>query len=191
MIYRAGEILDGVPVICDGWAARVCRLSNGRRQILSFILAGDLVSTNAVFAGHLRFFVEAITAVRYSYYGRADLGQRLAAQPAVVRALLSACLAEKEEIDRLATDLGRRRADERVARLFLNLRERLDVRGLVRDQSFAIPLRQQHIADATGLTPEYVNRVIGAFRHDGLIEIDRGTLKIVNLIQLQRVADAA
>jgi CRP-like cAMP-binding protein len=104
-------------------------------------------------------------------------------------ALVSACLAEKEEVDQLATNLGRRRAEERIARLFLHLKERLEMRGLVRDQSFALPLRQQHIADATGLTSVHVNRVIGALRNDGIIELANGMLKIANLAGLQRVAD--
>ena len=188
-IYRAGETLGGVPVICDGWAARVSRLSDGRRQILSFMLPGDLVSTNALFVASLNFFVETITVVHYSCYDRADLSERLAAEPNLVMALVSACLAEKEEVDQLATNLGRRRAEERIARLFLHLKERLEMRGLVRDQSFALPLRQQHIADATGLTSVHVNRVIGALRNDGIIELANGMLKIANLAGLQRVAD--
>ena len=188
-IYRAGEALDGVPIICDGWAARVSRLSDGRRQILSFVLPGDLVSTNAVFAGSLNFFVEAITTVRHSSYDRADLNERLGAEPSLIKILVGACLAEKDEIDQLATNLGRRRAEERIARLFLHLKERLDARGLVRDQSFALPLRQQHIADATGLTPVHVNRVLGALRTEGLIELSSGILKIANPAGLQRIAD--
>jgi CRP/FNR family transcriptional regulator len=187
--YRASEALDGVPVICDGWAARVSRLSDGRRQILSFVLPGDLVSTDAVFAGSLNFFVEAISAVRHSRYDRADFNERLAAEPNLIKILMGICLAEKEEIDQLATNLGRRRAEERIARLFLHLMERLDARGLVRDQSFALPLRQQHIADATGLTPVHVNRVLGTLRGDGLIEMSNGVLKIANLAGLQRLAD--
>jgi CRP/FNR family transcriptional regulator len=188
-IYRAGEPLNGLPVICDGWAARVSRLSDGRRQILSIVLPGDLVSTNAVFVGSLNFFVEAITAVRHSCFDRSDFNARLAAKPSLIKALVAASLAEKEEIDQLAINLGRRRAEERIARLFLYLMERLKMRGLVRDNSFALPLRQQHIADATGLTPVHVNRVLGALRSDGLIEISGGILKITNLAALQRAAD--
>lgn len=188
-IYRAGDALDGIPVVCEGWAARVSRLSDGRRQILSFVLPGDLVSTNAVFVKSLNFFVEAITPIRYSYYDRADFNERLAKDPNLIKMLVGACLAEKDEADQLATNLGRRRAEERIARLFLHLKERLDLRGAVRDQSFAVPLRQQHIADATGLTPVHVNRVIAALRNDGLIEMANGILKIINLPGLQRVAD--
>jgi CRP/FNR family transcriptional regulator len=188
-IYRAGEVLDGVPVICDGWAVRASRLSDGRRQILSFLLPGDLVSTSAVFAGSLNFFVEAITAVRYSSYDRAELNESLAAEPCLVKILVCACITEKEEIDELATNLGRRRADERIARLILHLKERLEARGLVRDQSFALPLRQQHIADATGLTPVHVNRVLGALRSDGIVKLSDGVLNISNLNGLLRIAD--
>src|SRR5262245_60842178 len=56
-IYRAGEDLDGIPFIYSGWAARVRRLSDGRRQILSFILPGDLMSSSAIFCDRLSFFV--------------------------------------------------------------------------------------------------------------------------------------
>jgi CRP-like cAMP-binding protein len=188
-IYRAGEALDGIPVICDGWAARVIRFSDGRRQILSFALPGDLVSTGAVFTGSLSFFVEAITMVRHACYDRADFNERISAAPELFGALVSACLAEKEEADQLAANLGRRRAEERIARLFLHLRDRLDMRGLVRDRSFAFPLRQKHIADATGLTSVHVNRVIGMLRNDGLIEMAQGELTILNPVALERLAD--
>jgi len=188
-IFQPGETLDGVQIICDGWAARVSRLSDGRRQILSFVLPGDLVSTRSLFAGSLNFYVEAITAVRYACYRRAEFIAKLAAEPNLVMALIRINLAEKDEADRLAADLGRRRAEERLARLFLQLMARLEIRGLVRDQSFALPLRQQHIADATGLTSVHVNRVIGALRGDGLIELAHGVLKVTNLAQLRRLAD--
>jgi CRP-like cAMP-binding protein len=188
-IYRAGEILEGIPVVCDGWASRVCRLSDGRRQILSFILPGNLVSTNAVFMQSLNFFVEAITPVRYSFYDRADFNRRLSSAPSLITTLVGACLLEKEEADQLATNLGRRPAEERIARLFLHLRGRLEMRGLVRNQSFSMPLRQQHIADATGLTPVHVNRVIGSLRNKGLIEMAGGVLTICDLAGLRRLAD--
>jgi CRP/FNR family transcriptional regulator len=188
-IYRAGALLDGVPVICDGWAARVVRLSDGRRQILSFVLPGSLVSTNAVFAKSLNFFVEAITAVRYSYYDRTYLNERLTAEPSLSWALVQTCLLEKEAVDQLATNLGRRRGEERIARLLLQLMKRLELRGLVHDRSFAFPLRQQHIADTIGLTPIHVCRVLSAFRSDGLIESSGRIIRITNLAGLERVAD--
>lgn len=189
LIYRAGEPLEGVPVICEGWAVCVSRLSDGRRQILAFLLPGDLISTNAVFTDRLDFFVEAVTEVRYASCDRGELIKRLALEPATFDALIGAMLTEKKQAIELATDLGRRSASERIARLMLYLMARLDQRGLVQDNAFEIPLRQQHIADATGLTPVHVNRVLGSFRNDGFIEVSDGRLKIVRLAALQRIAD--
>jgi CRP/FNR family transcriptional regulator len=188
-IYRAGEDLDGIPFIYSGWAARVRRLSDGRRQILSFILPGDLVSASAIFSDRLSFFVEAITDVRYSISQRAQVDEVLARDPRLVRTLVSACLAEQAEVEELATDLGRRRAEERIARLFLQLKTRMEARGQISGLSFDMPLRQQHIADATGMTVIHVGRVLGALRNDGIVHIVGGTLTITDLAALQRLSD--
>jgi CRP-like cAMP-binding protein len=67
--------------------------------------------------------------------------------------------------------------------------ERLKMRDMVQDHAFALPLRQSHMADATGLTPVHVNRVLGTLRDDGIIELSGGTLRIANLLKLQRLAD--
>jgi CRP/FNR family transcriptional regulator, anaerobic regulatory protein len=188
MIYRAGEPLNGMPTICDGWAARVSHLPNGRRQILSFLLPGDFVSFVAMFTDVFDFFVEAITPVRYSYYNRASIEARLARQPGVFRAWTTALLQEKKQADQLVADLGRRSAEARIARLFLSLRERLGARGMISGQSFAFPLRQQHIADATGLTPVYVSHVLASFRQGGLIAMAGRSMTIINLAGLEHAA---
>jgi CRP/FNR family transcriptional regulator len=186
-IYRAGEVMPGIPIICDGWAARVCRLADGRRQILSFLLPGDLVSPHAVFAERMSFYVESITTVRHTCIDRAKLNERLVAEPSLAAVLLNNCLTEIAQADQLATNLGRRCAEERIASLFLHVMEQQEARGLVRDQSFDFPLRQQHIADATGLTSIHVNRIINKLRNDGLIELDRGVLKIIDLAGLRHI----
>jgi CRP-like cAMP-binding protein len=188
-LYRAGEDLDGIPFVYSGWAARVRRLSDGRRQILSFVLPGDLVSASAIFCDRLGFFVEAITDVRYSISQRAQVDEILARDPQLVRTLVSACLAEQAEVEELATDLGRRRAEERIARLFLQLKTRMEARGHLAGLSFEMPLRQQHIADATGMTVIHVGRVLGALRNDGIVHIAGGTLTITDLAALQRLSD--
>lgn len=188
-IYRAGEILSGVPIVHSGWAARVRRLSDGRRQILSFILPGELISAGAVFADRLSFYVEAITDVRYAVYRRTEPGEILARDPDLLQALISGCLGEKAELEELATDLGRRRAEERIARLFLQLRNRLQVLGQASGMSFDMPLRQQHIADATGMTVIHVGRVMGALRNDGIIQLSGGVLAITDLAALKRLAE--
>ena len=68
---------DAVPIICGGWAASVVMLSDGRRQILSFLLPGDMVSTALLFEPRPNYQVEAITEVRYRMLRRAELKDAL------------------------------------------------------------------------------------------------------------------
>jgi CRP-like cAMP-binding protein len=95
LIASAGEALDGVPVLLEGWATCFSRLPDGRRQILSFLLPGDLVSVNAIFSNRLSFFVEAVTAVRCSAYDRGELTDKLTVDPLVLRALIRSFLARR------------------------------------------------------------------------------------------------
>ena len=188
-LMRAGERLAGVPMLSEGWAARVSRLPDGRRQILSFVLPGDFVSISTVFSEKLLYFVEAVTPVRCIYYDRDDFSRQMMADPHVFAALVKLLLAEKERAYQLAVDLGRRDATERIARLLLHLKSRLEMRGLVVDGAFDLPLRQQHIADATGLTSVHVNRVFCTLRQDGLVDVRDGRLKILDLPALNERAD--
>jgi CRP/FNR family transcriptional regulator, anaerobic regulatory protein len=189
LIYRSNEPVDGVSVLCEGWAFTFLMLFDGRRQILSFLLPGDVIATTALLRDRLSLSIQALTDLRYCRFSKPDLRSLMAAEPKVFDQYASICAAEKEETDQLVTDLGRRTADERIARLVLALRTRLGARGLLRDDSFAFPLRQRHIADATGLTPVHVSRVIGSFRNAGLIEITGRQLKVLNLDELRRVSN--
>jgi len=187
-IFRSNERMTHVPVICDGWACAAEHLTNGRRQILSFVLPGDLISTNLLFEPFVRHEIEAITAVRYRGFDRVGLRETMAANPDVLDKLSQEWIAEREGIAELAIDLGQRMADERIARLILDVTERLERRTAARAQTFAFPLRQTQIADALGLSPVYVNRVLNDFRQSGLVKIEHRSLTILDAAELRRLA---
>jgi CRP-like cAMP-binding protein len=63
------------------------------------------------------------------------------------------------------------------------------LQGILHNESFAFPLRQTHIADATGLTTVHVSRTIGTFRKDEVLAIGNGNLTILNLAKLRRIAE--
>ncbi len=176
-------------MICDGWAAASITLPNGRRQILSFLLPGDIVSTALVFRPQLDYRVEAITDVRCRAFDRAQLRSFLL-KDKLFDTLAAAWVEEKAQAEQLIVDLGRRGAEERVARLILNLLGKLERRGLIERHSatFEFPLRQHHIADATGLTTVYVSGIMTAFRDAGLIEAGGRSLTVTNLEGLKHAA---
>jgi CRP/FNR family transcriptional regulator, anaerobic regulatory protein len=196
IICREHDLHDAVPVICNGWAASVVTLSDGSRQILSFLLPGDLVSTTLLFESRPNCLVEAITEVRFRTFKRSYLKALVFEHPDLFDKLAQAWIEEKDRADQLIIDLGRRTADERIARLILNLAERLAKRGMLAPacatsvMEMDFPLRQHHIADATGLTPVHVSKVLSEFRRDGLIKISDRALTILDPAGFRRVAQA-
>jgi len=189
IVYRAGDETEDIDVICDGWAASSVRLSDGRQQILSFLIPGDLVSVATVFEKSQFYSVQSLTDLRCCKFSRAELQNKLTENPKVFERLVACGMAEKQLADQTIVSLGRRNAAARIARLILSFMERLKARGLAHGQSFDFPLRQQQIGDAMGLTTVHVSRVINMFRKEGLIEIAQRQMKILNLSELRRVAD--
>jgi CRP/FNR family transcriptional regulator, anaerobic regulatory protein len=130
VICREQDLRDVVPVICEGWAASVITLSGRRRQILSILLPGDIVSAALLFDTPGDCFVEAITDVRYRTFKRAELKASLFKHPDLFAKFSMAWIEEKVRADQLIVDLGRGTAEERIAGLILNLEDRLARRGL-------------------------------------------------------------
>jgi CRP-like cAMP-binding protein len=190
MICRGQDLHDIVPIICSGWAAAIVNLSDGSRQIVSFLLPGDMISTTMLFDSRPYCLVEAITEVQYRTFNRTELKSLLYRQPELLEKFSKAWVDEKARADQLIVDLGRRTADERIARLIMNLVDRLAKRAMVRSEPIEIefPLRQHHIADATGLTPVHVSKVLSEFRRNGLINISERSLTILDPAGFRRVA---
>lgn len=189
LILHPKEWSDFVPIICSGWAMSSVALPDGRRQIISFLLPGDIISASSLLAPMSGHTVEAITEVTYRKFRRDEIKELVFKRSDLLEKLFGLWNEAKTRADQLALDLGRRRADERIARLVLRLADKVAKRTSVRSQTFDFPLRQRHIADATGLTPVHVSKVLGELQRAGLVEISGRSLTILNAAELQRVAD--
>lgn len=187
MVLSPNEALPDVYVLCNGWGIRFLQLPNGRRQIVSFLLPGDLFSASLVFEKRFYFSVKAVTAIQVSAMKRKEVQSRAAANPAIVMAVADYCCAETEAADRMMAVLGHYSAEERIAYLFLYLMKRISARNVIRDHRYPFPLRQQHIADAVGLTTVHVSRILSTFRERGTAEMSNGVLQVFNLPELQRL----
>jgi len=189
-IFRAHDTLDYVPVICSGWALTSAMLSDGSRQILHFLLPGDVALSALLFEPRPKSSVEAITDVTYRAFNRADLRERMFSNPDMAEKLAELWTESKRRTDELIIDLGRRPAAERVARLILSLVERLQTRGMTTGGPFEVdfPLRQHHIADAVGLTPVHVSKLLSEFRRNDIIRLSDRSLAILDPDRLRALA---
>jgi len=181
------DVSEYVYVLCDGWAFRFFQLPDGRKQILRFLLPGDLFAAITVFEKKLHFSVQALTDVRISRFKRTEMQARLAVKPAILKEARRVCVVETHDADELSTALGTRSAEGRIAYLLFHLTSRLMACGVIREHRYRFPLRQQHIAEAVGLTTVHVSRVIGIFRKRRLIELSGGVLEVLAPAELERI----
>lgn len=66
---------------------------------------------------------------------------------------------------------------------------RMKMIGLVHGNTFDLPLTQEELADATGLTPVHTNRVLQRMRGEGLIELSHKVLTIPDVKALEEAAN--
>jgi CRP-like cAMP-binding protein len=161
----------------EGWACRHHLLADGRRQILQFILPGDLIGFDAMAPTPLdRGPVLALTRVVWA--DGAALYDAVGGTPAGWSGLATAItraekIAQVRLIDHVVR-LGRQSAYERMAHLLLELHERLSGAGLADGDSFPLPLTQEVIADALALSVVHVNRVLQRLRAERRIAVRGG-----------------
>jgi len=186
-IYRAGEPSQGVLVVCDGWAVRFVQLPNGKRQILSVVMPGDLVSSSSLLEGGFEFSIQAVTKVRYCTLPFAEVRSRICDSREMFDLWLRLSAAEHRDADRRLVDFGQRPALERVAALVVYVMLRSEDRGDVDDDAFPLPLSRQQIADCTGITPVHACRVLGTLRKDCICDVGHGIVRIIDRAELLRI----
>lgn len=188
-ILHSREEADFVPVICSGLAAASVGLPNGRKQIVSFLLAGEAASMNYLFEPCAGRAIEAVSPVSCRKFHRAGLREAVLKNPALVTRLGRALSEERERSDQLSLDLSRRPAEARIARLIASLFQRLRKKGQAQDDAIDFPLRQQQLADATGLTAVHVCKILSRFRARGLLRLDGRRLTLLDRKGLQELVE--
>jgi CRP-like cAMP-binding protein len=160
-LTREGKSTGEPLLIAEGWVARVRHLFDGRRQLVSFAMAGDLLG-NCEFEGSLASStIVALTPVHVCPLPDASLSPTLARAYAISKALDEAHLIAQ------VTRIGRLSAHERLVDLLLEFYERLQTNGQAGEGRFRMPLTQELLADALGLTSVHLNRTIQLARRAG------------------------
>jgi CRP-like cAMP-binding protein len=176
-------------VLVDGMACRYRTMSDGRRQILGFIVPGDLCDLHASLLKRLDHSIGTIVPTSIATIGRELLDATMAQHPRIAAAMRWSMLQEAAMQREHLVALGRRNAHERVAYLICDLVWRHAVGSEGEADPIPLPLTQTDMADALGLTPIHVNRVLQEFRKDRLIVLERRHLRILEMQRLMRRAD--
>lgn len=175
-------------VVLDGWACRYKMLPNGSRQILAFLLPGDSCDLHVSLLDRMDHSIGTLTQSQVAAVSAERVGRLFDATPTLARALGRAQLVDEVVMRAWIVNMGRRDSVERVAHLMLELYVRLRNIGLTSQGSCRMPLTQTMLADALGLTPVHLNRVLRTLRERDVMTLALGTLHIRNVAELVRIA---
>jgi CRP-like cAMP-binding protein len=167
-------------LIAEGIVCRYKCLSDGRRQILSVHVPGDLPDLQSLFLDRMDHGLATLTKGRAAFIPHAALRRLIEAWPNVAAALWRDTLVDASIFRDGMAGLGRRTARERVAHLICEMAVRLKVLDLVEGTQFILPLTQTELADALGVSNVHINRVLKSLRADGLIRSRGRQVEIVD-----------
>jgi CRP-like cAMP-binding protein len=155
--------------LLSGWAFRYKTLADGRRQILNYMLPGDLIGLQGSVTGIMEHSVEALTPLVMCVFQRDRLNELFSRHPGLSYDITWIAAREERILDDHLLSLGRRSALERAAYLVAHLHDRAMRVGIVNGKNLLIPITQVHVADTLGLSVVHTNKTLKKLADRGLI----------------------
>lgn len=189
LLVREGDRPTDCCLLLRGFACRYKVTCEGARQIVSFHIAGDLLDIQHLMLERADHSVTAITDASVAWLRAQDIRDVLSAHPAINTALWRDSLIDASIFREWVLNVGRRDAKVRIAHMLCEFAARREAAGLGNPEDFELPMTQEEIADATGLTSVHVNRMLHALEEDGVIVRNRRHFQIADWPRMQSLAD--
>lgn len=188
-LVREGNKATRCCLLVKGYACRHKTTADGSRQILSFHIPGDILDLQHLLLSTADHNVQTITPARVAWLSMAELRQVARERPALGEAFWRDTLIDASIFREWVLNVGRRDAKSRVAHMLCEFAARHEAIGLDSPHNFELPMTQEQIADATGLTAVHVNRMLRALDEEGLTVRGKREIRITNWARLRQVAD--
>jgi CRP-like cAMP-binding protein len=188
-IIQEGKNKQQVFFVIDGILIRYRILRDGRRQVVNIVIPGDIAGIPGCFFDNALYSVKTLTDSVVAVAPLAQLVGLLTTQPLLAAKIFWSFSCDAAIYAEHLVMVGRRSALERIAHFLLELMTRLQVVGLADGRSFHIPLSQEVIGDALGLSIAYVNRMLRQLADDGMVVIKDHKVVINDVAALSALAD--
>jgi CRP-like cAMP-binding protein len=186
-IVRQGDRAESSCVLLGGFCVRQKVVANGHRQIVAIQMKGEVVDLQNSLLGVADHSVQMLTAGQIATVPREEILRIAFERPAVGQAMWLDTLVDGSISREWVANVGRRDAKTRIAHLLCEFSLRLQLAGLGEQNNYELPMTQEQLADATGLTPVHVNRTIRGLEADRLI--DRTTARSIGIGDWRKLAD--
>lgn len=194
-LIREGSARPGLFTLREGWAFRFKTLSDGRRQILNFLLPGDFIGLQQRMSEGAAHGVTLLTDARLCVFESDAVWELHRRQPSMGYNVTWLSAHEESLVDDNLLSVGRRTAEERVATALILLYKRAAAmappagRGTSTLAAIAFPITQNHLSDALGLSLAHVNKTVRKLERRGLLAWHAGRLQLLDPQALVQVAD--
>ncbi|MFL6829216.1 MAG: Crp/Fnr family transcriptional regulator [Sphingomicrobium sp.] len=189
IVVRSGQELSSSTMLLSGWMARYKDLPSGERQVTELHVAGDFTDLHGFTLKCLDHDVMAMSDCTVAIVPHDRLREVTEKYPRLARLYWFESNVDAAIHREWALSLGQRSAISRMAHLFCEMYERLDVVGRTDGNGYEFPLTQRELSECLGLTVVHVNRTLQALRRQGLVELGNRQLRIHDRRGLEGVAE--
>jgi CRP-like cAMP-binding protein len=187
-VLRDGDRPSECCVIVEGFCVRSKTILDGKRQILSIHIPGDLPDLQSLHLESMDHDLVALSNCTLAFIAHTTIKELIRIRPTVGDIFWRDTLVDAAVFREWIVNVGQRAAHNRLAHIIVELRERLRMIGRVTGNAFEMPLTQEQIGEAMGVTSVHTNRILRQLRLDGVLELHRGTVRILNEYKLQELA---
>jgi CRP-like cAMP-binding protein len=187
-LIREGDETGPMFVVLEGWICRYKILPSGGRQIMAFLMPGDACDLHIKLLAEMDHSIQAITPAKVATVTQDEMQTMMNEHPNIARAMYTGQLVDEGIMRAWIVSMGRRSSIERVAHLLCELYLRARNIGLTHKDEFALPLSQLVLADALGMTPVHINRMLKELRLTGAMALKRGSVTILDPVKLVQIA---
>lgn len=178
-----------VNVLIEGWAARYKITKEGRFQTLAFLVPGDFCDIHITLVDRMDHSLYAVTPAKFCSIAKQKIEVLYEEYPRLARAFFWSIIVDESILREWLVNIGSRPADQRIAHLLCELLIRCRAAGLTDNHGYDMPLTQQQLGEAMGITPVHTSRVITRLRNAGLISIANRRLEILDWEEMKEFAE--
>ncbi len=187
-IIAEGDKVRDIHLVLTGLAARSKTLRDGDRQIMAFLIPGDLCDVEVFVLEAMDHSITAVGDTTCVLIPAKIVEDLLTEGSKLTKAMWWSTMTDSAILREWIVDHGSRDARERIAHLCYEMLIRYRIVAETTDDSFPFPITQEDLADATGMTPMHVNRTLQGLRSEGLIELRGKVLTVLDPKRLKKVA---
>jgi CRP-like cAMP-binding protein len=187
-VVRDGQRSTACCLLAEGFCIRAKTTWEGRRQILSIHIPGEIPDLLSLYLHVMDHDLMTLTDSLVGYIPHTALQDLVRRQPNLVAALWRDSLVDAAMFREWIVNVGQRPATSRLAHIVVELRARLKVIGRGQGNRIEMPLTQEQIGEAMGITPIHANRIIKQLREEGVLEFRRGYAVVLDESKLEELA---